>query len=205
MLALPHAEAALKLDPTCAEAARVYIDVLTSVSRRDRRRRLLPDAPARTLREAARLIGRFPHDSQLCSELCVHACEAGHSFWLGGVSLDGAVAPFGHDRFTPQSEAAPCLEACKRLLERGIEDDVHLPFSEAEWLLVSACGGMRLRNVPAAEQQAWLEAVADRCLRKVKGRGLGTRAMATGWGASTFNSASPISCWTTSKPNARNA
>ncbi len=172
MAALPHAEAALKLDPTYPEAVRVYVDTLAYLSDYDYEKRLLPEAPFRLLREAAGYLDRFHQDAVLCGSLCESASRGVlrsplMTFWRPQ-RYDDPLPPFRSGMLALTPELVQALDAAKRVLERGFEDDVKFRFDTSEWMLVPTVRGMRLMNVPAAQRQAWLTATADRCLAKVK-------------------------------------
>jgi hypothetical protein len=172
MVALPHAEAAIKLDPTYTEAIRMYVEGLAFLSDCDYEKRVMPEAPFRTLQESLRYMERFRQDSDLCGALCAcDACGVMRSplgaFWRPQ-RFDDPLPSFSSATLTLTPELVQALDAAKRLLERGVEDDVKFRFDTAEWMLVPTFRGMRLVNVPVAERQAWLETIADRCLKKVK-------------------------------------
>ncbi len=171
LTALPHAEAALKLDPTSTEAVRVYVDLLTQMSKFDLKRRWMPDAPLRMLREAARYMERYRQDAGLCNDLCECA------FWGTRTQLgeflntrvtNDPLPPFPEAPPTMTPELVQALDAMKRLLERGVEDDVTFRFETADRILFLTARGMRSMSVPAAEREAWLETIARRCLEKAK-------------------------------------
>ena len=172
MVALSHAETAIKLDPTCTEAIRVYVELLANLSDCDYQKRMMPEAPLRTLQEALHYMERFRQDSELCGVLCACANHGvGRSpmetFWRPR-RYDDPLPPFTNDMLTMTPELLKALNAAKRLLDRGVEDDVKFRFDATEWMLVPIFRGMRLVHVPTAERQAWLKTIAIRCLEKVK-------------------------------------
>ena len=170
MAALLHAEAAIKLDPTYPEAVRLYIQILAGLDACDYQGRRMPEASLRSLREAARYVEVFRQDSALCRDLCSYALPGRgllRMFW-DPESYDDPVPPLTNARLTLAPELVQALDAVKRLLERGVEDDVKFRFNTAEWTLVPVFRGMKLMDVPAAQRQAWLETIAARCLEKVK-------------------------------------
>ena len=171
LVALPHAETALKLDPTYPEAARVYVELLASMSLCDYEKRLMPEAPLRTLREAACYVDRFRQNAELCGSLCengVYGLVRSPLDVLYHQSPDEPLRPFTSGRLTLTPELVEALDAAKRLLERGVDDDVSFRYYMAEGMLVATFRGMRFTNMPAAQRQAWLKMIAGRCLEKVK-------------------------------------
>jgi tetratricopeptide (TPR) repeat protein len=175
LAALGHAEAAVKLDPTYPEAARAHIDVLGRVccSEPGWQKRFVPDAPLRTLREAARYVERFSSDGALCGDLCTAAIYGLYAspLWrlLSPHDSDSvSPAPAEEAALTITPELAQALDAAKQLLERGIEDDVKFRYDNAQQMMRIAFRGMRLLDVPAAERQAWLEKIGGRCRDKIK-------------------------------------
>lgn len=72
--ALPHAEAAAKLDPSSAAAAEAIVQALADISCTDYKApRQMRDAAVRTIREAAHCIERFPQESRICRRVCEYA------------------------------------------------------------------------------------------------------------------------------------
>lgn len=170
---LAHAEAAVKLDPTYPEAADAYVRALYQVSYFDwKEPKQVPDAPLRTLREAARYAGRFPHNAKLCGSLCSSAIYGLYRSPLNRLYglVDGAepLAPVRKGTLVLTPELVEGLEAVKQLLERGLEDDVALRFDSAERMVAVTYHGMESLDVPPAERQAWLERVLRRAGEKIK-------------------------------------
>ena len=169
-MALPHAEAAMKLDPTYTEAVRLYLDLLSWLPKHNRESPRLPNVWLRLLREGAIYTERFHQDGELCGDLCESARwglvrAPLNAFWRG--NCDRPLSPFTDDMLTLTPEVAQAIDATKRLVERGSEDHVKLRFNVVEWMLIPAFRGMRLMKVPPAERDAWIEAISRRCFEKL--------------------------------------
>jgi hypothetical protein len=104
--------------------------------------------------------------------LCSNAAFCLHCSQLN--SLDGLTArgvrwhPVTKATLALTPEIVQGLDAVKRLLERGIEDDVSLSYADADRMMAVAYHGMRLLDVPAVERQAWLEKIRRRCRDKIR-------------------------------------
>ena len=171
--ALPHAEAAMKLDPTFPEAGAALVQTLADISGYDYcAPRRMPDAAIRVLREAAQFLAGFRQDSQRCGQVCTYAfyalCrsplrqllvpQARHELsWLSIAEEEPLV-------LTP--DRVQDLEAVKRVLERSLDDDVEVYVPAATYMAVLTYRGMKRLDVPPAERQAWLEKISHRCAEK---------------------------------------
>ena len=167
---LSHAEAAIKLDPTYAEAARAHIRVLAKAVFQD---------PARqhyTVQQAAKYMEQFRQDGDLCNDLCrnTYYVVTGNMpcLWVFNDPIS-----MTKKTVTLSPELVQTLDAIKRLLERGIEDDTRFSASWVRGMMVVVFRGMQVLNVPQAQRQAWVEGIGRRCLQRVKrGRPVGNRA-----------------------------
>ncbi len=68
------------------------------------------------------------------------------------------------------AELIQCLDVTKRLLQRGLDEDVPLRFCYAEQMMTAVFRGMRLLDVPPRDRQAWLESIGRRSLAKERRR-----------------------------------
>jgi hypothetical protein len=83
----------------------------------------MPDAPIRTMREAARCAERFRQDSQLCDRLCEFAFFGLCRSSLRHLSGETSLRIEGKDPLVNTPETVRDLDLGKRLLEQWIEDD----------------------------------------------------------------------------------
>ncbi len=168
---LAHAEAAVKLDPTYPDAAAAQVRALSQISYFDwKSPKQMPDAPLRTLREAAYYLERFRSNTELCGNFCSAAIYGLYRSPLNRLYglVDGAkpLSKVSQDSFTFTPELVQGLDAVKQLVERGVEDDVKCRFSSVERMIAVTYRGMELLDVSPADRQAWLEKIYRRCSEK---------------------------------------
>ena len=176
MSQLKHAEAALKLDPTNTEAVRSYVRALGFVSLNQAISHGPPkvsDVPHRTIVEASHYLDRFRPDSVTCSCLCEIANQALQFSSLYGIYgyrvNEELLQPISRNAITITPELKQELDAVKRLLERGIDDDVQFRYDSVEPMAVIIYHGMRLfTETPLDVRLKWLDAVQSRCADKIK-------------------------------------
>ena len=175
LAALPHTEAAVKLDPTFPDAAAAHVKALGIIRDYDwKEPRQMPDAPRRALREAARYVERFRDDGKVCGTLCRDAVLSVYHLPSKALFVirdnNELLIPVEKDSLRLTADLVQDLEAVRQLLERSLERDVSLIFDDYTRMTVGTYRGMRLLGVPAAERQTWLEAVGRRCGEKLKAK-----------------------------------
>lgn len=168
---LAHAEAAVKLDPTYSTAVCAQIRALDEVCYWDwREPRQMPDANLRTLREAIRCIERFRDNGELCGSACSNVLFSMLRSPLWRLremdKFTDLLRHFDETTIALAPEWLRSIDDVKRLLERGLEDDVSVRFFRfdvAATMAIITYRGMILSSVPAAEREAWLEGILRRC------------------------------------------
>ncbi len=164
-----HTEAAMKIDPTCEEAAVEHLTGLgeacfcAATVEKARTDGEMEELAARTLVAAVQYLDRF--DATANRAAAYEACRLAVHLGVGDIYFNGLFSQ-GGIQWTPRR--LQMVDNAQRILEDSVKHSVALGYQDMMLTIVGRT--MRHRGVPLAQRQQWVDGILQECVRGEKAK-----------------------------------